>query len=898
MNTLANLRLPVLMGLLFLFGNLVNGATLPPGFAEVLVAQNLDPTAMALAPDGRLFILEKNGRVLIVSNGQLLPDPFIELAVDNYNERGLSGIAFDPGFAQNGYLYLYYTVPGANHNRVSRFKADGNYVMAGSETVLLDLDGLSGTIHNAGSMAFGIDGKLYISVGDGANGGNAQSLNSLLGKVLRINADGSIPNDNPFYTQTSGKYRAIYALGLRNSFSLTIQPGTGRIFASEVGNADWEEVNEIIGGKNYGWPIIEGPIAGQTPPNNYKEPVFAYDHSQGCAAVGAVFYNPQTSMFPAAYQGKYFFADYCKGHIKYLDPNVSGVANTFATNINRPLNMVVAPDGTLYYIARAGLGGGSMVDNTSTNDGTLWRVFYNGSGAPFVSVNPQPVFIPQGEDASFFTVASGLEPFSYQWQRNEVNIPGANAAEYTLANAMLSDSGAVFRCIITNSQGADTTLNALLRVTSSHRPVPVILMPTAGTTYIGGDILQFEGTATDQEDGTLPPAALRWKIDFHHNTHTHPGLMPTSGIASGSYEIPQTGETSDNVWYRIYLTATDASGLSQTVSREVFPKKTVFHILSNPSNVPVNIDGTLEHTPHSQASVVGILRNIQIDQSILTADSIYLFNSWSDGETSALRGFLAPEDTLTFQANYEKYPLGTGTGLRGYFYDGLMYDPTFYEPYKFTWIDTTINFDWGESSPAPTQLGDDFWLVRWEGYVEPLFNDNYNFHVVADDGIRLWVADQLIIDQWVPQAPTEATGSIALQGGVQYPIRLEYFEEAGGAVCKLSWSSSRLAKSIIPKSQMYPELVNSIIEIDNAPVLVYPNPTSGFITIESAFTSQQKAEIQVVNTMGQVLLRQTEQFNAGISKKQISLSSFPAGIYWVKINIEGKGSGVVKIVKV
>ncbi|HQW27138.1 MAG TPA: PQQ-dependent sugar dehydrogenase, partial [Saprospiraceae bacterium] len=169
---------------------------LPPGFAAVLVAQDLDPTAMAITPDGRIFITEKSGRVRIVDNGQLLDDPFLVLEVDNYNERGLSGIAFDPAFEQNGYLYLYYTVKGANHNRVSRFTADGNYAMPGSETILLDIDPLASTVHNAGSMSFGPDGKLYVSIGDGANGNTSQDMNSLLGKVIRINADGSIPEDN------------------------------------------------------------------------------------------------------------------------------------------------------------------------------------------------------------------------------------------------------------------------------------------------------------------------------------------------------------------------------------------------------------------------------------------------------------------------------------------------------------------------------------------------------------------------------------------------------------------------------------------------------------------------------------------------------------------------------
>ncbi len=874
-----------------------NAAILPPGFAEILVAQDLDPTAMAQAPDGRLFITEKNGRILIIDNGQLLEDPFLTLDVDNYNERGLSGIAFDPDFAQNSYLYLYYTVKGENHNRVSRFTADGNYVVSGSETVLLNLNQLSGTIHNAGSMAFGPDGKLYISIGDGANGPNAQSLNTLLGKVLRINADGTIPDDNPFFSQTSGIYRAIYALGLRNSFSLTIQPGTGRIFATEVGASSWEEVNEILPGMNYGWPVIEGPINGQTPPANYKEPVFAYSHADGCAAVGAAFYNPANPLFPQLYQGKFFFADYCRGYIKYMDPNVPGIATTFASNINRPLNLLVAPDGTFYYLARAGLGGGSEEDNTATNNGTLWRVFYTGSNKPFISVNPKSLLVSQGEDARFFIAASGEEPLHYQWQHNGADIPGANATEFIFQNAMLSDSGDLFRCIVSNALGADTTLEAELRVTSDHRPEPEISTPGEGTTYRAGDILSFSGHANDIEQGELTPADLRWKIDFHHNTHTHPGLIPTSGITEGEYLIPQTGETSDNVWYQINLTATDASGLSKTVTREVFPVKTQFHVHTVPDGLPVYVESDFLQSPVSVTSVVGIMRRIEVLSSVKAGDSIRIFKEWADGVTEASRTFAASDDTITYTAIYETYPVGNGTGIRGYYYDGPPYDPTFYEPYKFTWIDTTIDFDWGDGSPAVTQLGNDFWLVRWQGFVEPLFNDTYDFHVIADDGIRLWVDDQLLMDAWIPQPPTEWTGTIALEAGKQYPLQLEFFEEGGGAVCQLFWSSSRIAKSIIPRSQLYPERTTSTPKVVDTklPLILYPNPVRDMLQIDIQDPLNALQEIEIYNALGQEVYRKTEGLPS--DKIKINLRELSKGLYWLKYRTENGNYGVMEFVK-
>ena len=187
-------------------------ATLPTGFRETLVAQGLSaPTAMQFAPDGRLFVCEQGGRLRVIKDGVLLPAPFLTVTVSSVGERGLLGVAFDPHFATNRFVYIYYTATTPTvHNRISRFVANGDVAVAGSETIILELDTLSSaTNHNGGALSFGHDGKLYAAVGDNANGANAQSLNNLLGKVLRINSDGTIPVDNPFYHSTTGKNRAM-----------------------------------------------------------------------------------------------------------------------------------------------------------------------------------------------------------------------------------------------------------------------------------------------------------------------------------------------------------------------------------------------------------------------------------------------------------------------------------------------------------------------------------------------------------------------------------------------------------------------------------------------------------------------------------------------------------------
>jgi glucose/arabinose dehydrogenase len=270
-------------------GRGLQAASLKSGFTETLVASGLNsPTAMAFAPDGRAFICQQGGQLRVVKDGALLGTPFVSLNVNSSGERGLLGVAFDPDFVSNQFLYLYYTATTpALHNRVSRFTANGDVAVAGSELVILDLNNLSSaTNHNGGAMHFGEDGKLYIAVGENATPSNAQTLSNLLGKILRINSNGSIPADNPFFQQATGNNRAIWALGLRNPFTFAFQPFTQRIFINDVGQNTWEEINDGIAGANYGWPDSEGPTSNPA----YRGPIHYYGHGSGttlgCAITG------------------------------------------------------------------------------------------------------------------------------------------------------------------------------------------------------------------------------------------------------------------------------------------------------------------------------------------------------------------------------------------------------------------------------------------------------------------------------------------------------------------------------------------------------------------------------------------------------------------------------------
>ena len=351
--------------------------TLPTGFSETSIASGLHtPTAMTAAPDGRFFICEQTGALRVVKNGQLATEPFVSLRVNSAGERGLIGVALDPNFSANHFLYVYYTVPGrhgvAAHNRVSRFTESGDRAVKHSEEILLDITPLSAaTNHNGGALAFGPDGKLYIGVGDNNNGANAQDTGNLLGKILRINADGSIPADNPL-RRAKGSNRAIWAIGLRNPFSLAFSRASGRLLINDVGEHTYEEIDEGVADSNYGWPMTEGP----TTRRRIRAPIFSYAHGDtlttGHAIVGSTFYSPASGRtFPRNYAGDYFFADLTGGWIQRLDPTTLDVA-PFASGLDTPVALATGEtDGALYCLTR-GQGG---------DTGALNRIQFTASGA-------------------------------------------------------------------------------------------------------------------------------------------------------------------------------------------------------------------------------------------------------------------------------------------------------------------------------------------------------------------------------------------------------------------------------------------------------------------------------------------------------------------------------------
>lgn len=548
------------------------------------------PVGLTFAPDGRMFIWQENGLVKIFKNGALLTTPFVDIRahVNSFSDRGLLGLALDPNFASNGYVYLLYTYeegvntfdPSPKTSRLTRVKADPanpDVALAGSETVILGSIGVppcsnypagadcipsDSDSHSIGTLRFAPDGKLFVGIGDGAHYASAdplalraQDLNRYSGKILRINPDGSAPGNNPFDDGTNSIRSKVYSYGLRNPYRFTLHPVTGEVYLGDVGWNSWEEINRGRGA-NFGWPCFEGHLpqplyqaqfqeCRELAPASLVPPLYTYGHQEGNSVIGGSFYTG--TQFPAQYRGNYFFADYGYGFIRRMtfdaSGNMTGV-QTFATDVTALVSLEMSPDGALYYI--------------SLPTGEVRRIKFSGPVAK-ASANPLWGYSPLNV---LFSSAGSLDPaggsLTYQWDFGDGATSSSPNPTHTYTSASVRTYNAVLT--VTNSQ-AQSAVDRVTITIGSTPPNVSITSPANGAVVTPGDVVNFQGTATDPDE-TLQTSALAWTVLLHHNDHVHPFTTATG--AGGSFVVESHGEGAYS--YEIILTATDSSGLTSSRS--------------------------------------------------------------------------------------------------------------------------------------------------------------------------------------------------------------------------------------------------------------------------------------------------------------------------------------------
>ena len=623
---------------------------------EILATGFNLPTSIEFLPDGRLLVIELAGRIRVLPPPYTTPDPTPFLQLTNIGsagvQQGIYDIALDPDFVNNHWYYAFYTLGTPNRDRLSRFTANATNTgtVAGSEFVLYQDPQDANAEHHGGAISFGNDGKLYFTTGEHFDAGAAQDLTSPRGKVHRINKDGTIPTDDPFYDGAGPNWDSIWAYGLRNPYRAYYDAPTGRYFIGDVGGNDpataKEEVNLGGRGANYGWPNSEGSCTGQC-----TSPIYWYAHNGRDAAITAGFVYHGTQ-FPASYQGSFFFADYTQNWIRRLtldgSGNVTGVFNFEPADgsVDGPYGDIVylteGPDGALYYVDL----GYSDVGGTYGVSKIRRIRFVTSNQAPVAAAAATPTSGPAPLTVSFSSAGSldpEGQPITYSWDFGD-------GATSTSANPTHAYAAGHYSARLTVSDGVNTTLSTPIAIDSGTKPVATSLSPTDGAFFVAGQTISFSGTANDAEDGPLPASAYTWNIDFLHDGHVHPGI-PETGVTSGSFTIPTTGhDFSGTTRYRITLTVTDSTGLTDVKSVTIWPTKVNLSFGASPSGATLYLDGIAKTTPFVYDTLVGFQHTIEArDQTI--GSSSYAFQSWSDGG-AALHTITVPSTDQSYIATF------------------------------------------------------------------------------------------------------------------------------------------------------------------------------------------------------------------------------------------------------
>ncbi|OMP79966.1 PQQ-dependent sugar dehydrogenase [[Flexibacter] sp. ATCC 35208] len=622
-------------------------AQLPSAFVlKQLSGNNInEATALAHAPDGRIFIAERGGNVKVYQNGTVSIVHFV--STTTANEQGLLGITLHPQFATNGQFYIFYTNAASTVHYLDRVTINAANQITDT-TRIMEFDPIINGFHNGGAILFK-DNYLYVAIGESNSPAEATKLDTYRGKILRLTADGQPAPGNPYYNtpNASRQQRSIWAIGMRNPWKMALDPVSGKIFVVNVGG-NYEEIDDVTAPDstkhyNYGW---DGKgQSGPEQPDSTIAPVFAYPHDGwGCAITSGVFFNPTNTRYPAEYKNRFYFSDWCADWFRSVDATNPGAgATTFSTtNFRSVLGTSVGLDGNIYFVYYG-------------TNGSLYRLEYDTTQLPVIVNQPQSQAIVTGDPVEFSVTSSGALPLTYQWQKNGVNISGATADTFVIAAVAASDS-ANYRCIVSNSAGRDTSDNAKLTILPFNaRPVPHITAPLSTLTWNVGDTVHFAATATDAEDGTIPASKYQWEVRFYHqdganNQHYHPGPAVPNGVTAGTFVADNGGETSPNVWLRIMLTVSDSQGRTGVDSIDIIPNKVNITAAANIAGLQL-ILGAQNTAPFTKTLVVNTPISLEAVTPQVLNGKYYEFASWSNGGAAA-QTIRVPAKDSTFTANY------------------------------------------------------------------------------------------------------------------------------------------------------------------------------------------------------------------------------------------------------
>jgi len=440
-----------------------------------------------------------------------------------------------------------------------------------------------------------------------------------------------------------------------------------------------------------------------------------------------------------------------------------------------------------------------------------------GDFPPTIVTHPLNVTVSQGNVAAFSVTVNGTPPFTYQWQKNGVNISGANSDSYSIANAQPSNNG-LYRVIVTNAFGNITSNTAQLTVNPPNTiPVASITTPPAGSFYRGGETILFSGEGTDVEDGTLPASAFAWKVDFYKDGVSSAGPSVPSGVKSGSFVIPSVGETSANVFYRISLTVTDAQNAKHTATRDLDPRKTTISLTTQPTGLQLNLDNSAVATPYAVSGVEGIQRTLGIISPQTISGQKYVFSHWQHGG-NATQTISTPIDDITYTAIFEEDNTPAENGLNYAYYEGTWTRLPDFDNLTAIETGTVSNIDL-----SPRNRDNLFGFV-FTGYLDIPITGQYTLYLRSDDGSKLFIDNAQVIDLDGNHSAWERSASLNLSEG-KHAIRVIYFDKEYDQILSLSWARSGVPKQLIPNSAFFLEnvVVNTPPSITTQPQAISLN---------------------------------------------------------------------------
>jgi PKD repeat protein len=670
---------------------------LPPGFGEAHVVAGFDnlegPTAVAYAPDGRTFVAEKAGRVRVVNPGSETASTVIDLSakVNDFSDRGMTGIAVDTEFASNGYLYLLYTLeldpdnPDTDAPMVSRLTrvtvAPGNSLVlppgsSDPETVILgkesdrpcpEPDNTRDCItadfywHNVGTVRVDpADGTLWVGSGDSHRSSvdeyswRTYDPTSFAGKIIHIDRSGRGLPDHPFCPEDTNLDHVctkIYAMGFRNPFRFHLRPGKGPV-VGDVGNGSKEEVDFLQPGRNYGWPCYEGTLkpssrasypecqalyAKEGTPEGATPPSWEYDHTAAGASVtvGPI-YDGWT--YPTHFRGDLFVGDFVQGWIKRLEideqDRVTAV-HEFSNNWIAGVDLEMHPSGDL--------------SDVRFYEPTVTRYTYSGG-----TNSPPTVVARATPDAGAppltveFTGSDSSDPdddeLTFDWDFGDGSGHSSEADPVHLYEELGEYTA---RLTVTDSEDNESSRTVRVLVTPNQAPTATIESPGDESFFRAGTPVALTGSGSDPEDGELTGQSLQWQVLLHHNTHVHTLTAPSGGATSFT---PLTDHDADS-HYEIRLTATDSGGRSSSQTIELRPETSDVELASSPPGAPLAYDDRELPAPYSTEAAVGYRAQITAPQTFERGGRTYRFAGWSNGGARS-HSVQVPPGSPQFTATY------------------------------------------------------------------------------------------------------------------------------------------------------------------------------------------------------------------------------------------------------